>query len=115
MKRSDWCDQRGADRDGQVRRHAQDVPVYDLGATAIKLRRAPKVSPEVIDDVILGNCARRATGRTPRARPCEGGLPSRALQHAQHGLPLGHEAVAYAAQAIQLGDPRSSSPAAWTR
>jgi acetyl-CoA C-acetyltransferase len=87
----------------------KDVPVYDLGATAVKaaVERAG-VGPEAIDDVILGNCRQAGNGPNPaRSAVRKAGLPvSCPADTLNMACPSGMRAVAYAAQAIQLGDAR---------
>lgn len=85
----------------------KDTPSFDLGAVAIKeaLKRA-SLTGEQINDVILGSCRQAGNGPNPaRTASVRGGVsktvPVITLNMA---CPSGMRAIAFATQAIRLGD-----------
>jgi acetyl-CoA C-acetyltransferase len=87
----------------------KDVPVYDLGAAAIRgaVQKAG-ISADVLDEVILGHCRQAGNGPNParsaaRKADVPVSVPANSLNMA---CPSGMKAVALGAQAIQLGDSK---------
>ncbi|MBN2489920.1 MAG: acetyl-CoA C-acyltransferase [Planctomycetes bacterium] len=87
----------------------KDVPVWDLGATAIRaaLERAG-VAGDAIDDVILGSCRQAGNGPNPaRTASVKAGIPvSVPVETLNMACPSGMRAIAHASQGIRLGDYR---------
>lgn len=91
------------------------VPAHYLGQVAITaaLERA-KVDPAEVDEVVLGQILTAAAGQNPaRQAAIAAGIP---VERTAYGINQlcgsGLRAVALGFQAILLGMPRSSSPAA---
>jgi acetyl-CoA C-acetyltransferase len=87
----------------------KDVPAYDLGGTAIKtaIERAG-VSPDSIDEVVVGHCRQAGNGPNPsRTAALKGGVPANVPANTINmACPSGMKAMALATQAIQLGDSK---------
>jgi acetyl-CoA C-acetyltransferase len=85
----------------------KDVPAVDLGATVIReaLQRA-KVSPEQVDEVIMGNILQAGLGQGPaRQASIKAGVPAEVPAFTVNKLcGSGLKAVNLAIQAILLGD-----------
>jgi acetyl-CoA C-acetyltransferase len=84
-----------------------DVPAPQLGAVAVAeaLRRA-RISPDQIDEVILGNVLQAGVGQNPaRQAALKAGLPDRIAAFTVNKVcGSGLKAVMLAAQAIRAGD-----------
>lgn len=87
----------------------REIPVYDLGAVAIRaaLARAG-VAGDGIDDVIFGNCRQAGNGPNPaRTAAVRAGIPvSVPVQTINMACPSGMRCIALASQAIRLGDSK---------
>ncbi len=85
----------------------KDIPSYDLGGVAIKeaLKRA-SITGEQVDDVILGSCRQAGNGPNPaRTASVKGGVPTSVpVITLNMACPSGMRALAYATQAIRLGE-----------
>ena len=85
----------------------KDIPAYDLGAAAVKesLSRA-SLTGEQVDDVILGSCRQAGNGPNPaRTASVRGGVSSSApVITLNMACPSGMRSVAFASQAIRLGE-----------
>lgn len=85
----------------------RDIPVWDLGAAAIRgaLARV-NLTGDFIDEVILGNCRQAGNGPNPsRTAAVKGGIPITVpTQTINMACPSGMKAVALAAQSIRLGE-----------
>jgi acetyl-CoA C-acetyltransferase len=88
----------------------RDLPVYDLGATAIQaaLQRAG-VAGDGIDDVIFGNCRQAGNGPNPaRTASVRGTVPvSVPVQTINMACPSAMRSITLASQAIRLGDSQT--------
>ena len=85
------------------------TPVYDLGRVAVsELLARHELDPAQIDEVILGNCAGPAeAANVARVTSLRAGLPERVPAVTVHrNCASGMEAVAVAAERIQLGRAR---------
>lgn len=87
----------------------KDVPVYDLGAAAIRaaVTRAG-VDPEAVDEVIFGNCRQAGNGVNPaRSASRFAGLPNELPAHTVNmACPSGMKTMMLAAQAMIAGDAK---------
>ncbi len=85
----------------------KDIESYDIGGVAIKaaIERA-KISPNQIDDVILGSCRQAGNGPNPaRTAAIRGGVPSSVpVVTLNMACPSGMRSVALASQSIRLGE-----------
>jgi acetyl-CoA C-acetyltransferase len=85
----------------------KDMNAYDIGATAVKaaIERAG-ITPEQVDDVILGSCRQAGNGVNPaRTASVFGGIPKSVPAITLNmACPSGMRAIAMAAQQILLGD-----------
>lgn len=85
----------------------KDVASCDLGAVAVResVKRA-NISPDQIDDVILGSCRQAGNGPNPaRTASVRGGIPQSVPAITLNmACPSGMRAVAFASQAIRLGE-----------
>ena len=88
----------------------KDVPVFDLGAVAIRagLSRAG-IAGDGIDDVIFGNCRQAGNGPNPaRTASIRGGIPITVpVQTINMACPSGMRCITLASQAIRLGDSKT--------
>ncbi len=85
----------------------KDMPVYDLGAVAIRAAcERAGVAGDGIDDVIFGNCRQAGNGPNPaRTAAVRGGIPVNVpVQTINMACPSGMRCIAMASQAIRLGD-----------
>ncbi len=87
----------------------RDVPVWDLGATAIQtaLERSG-VDAASVDKVIFGNCRQAGNGPNPaRTAAVKGGLPiASPVMTVNMACPSGMKTVMLAARELQAGDAR---------
>jgi acetyl-CoA C-acetyltransferase len=87
----------------------KDIPVYDLGAAAIRaaVQRAG-VAGDTVDEVIYGNCRQAGNGVNPsRSASRFGGLPDSVPANTLNmACPSGMKAMMIGAQAIRLGDAK---------
>jgi acetyl-CoA C-acetyltransferase len=85
----------------------KDVPVWDLGATAIRaaLERAG-IAGDAVDDVIFGSCRQAGNGPNPaRTASVKGGIPITVpVETINMACPSGMRCIAHASQGIRLGD-----------
>ena len=85
----------------------KDIPAFDLGAAAIKeaVRRAG-ITGEQVDDVILGSCRQAGNGPNPaRTASVRGSVSSSVpVITLNMACPSGMRSVAFASQAIRLGE-----------
>jgi acetyl-CoA C-acetyltransferase len=87
----------------------REVPVYDLGATAVRAAVARAgVSPDAVDDVILGNCRQAGNGVNPaRSASRFAGLPDSVPAISLNmACPSGMKAMMMASQSLRLGEAR---------
>lgn len=88
----------------------KDIPVYDLGAVAIRaaLDRAG-MAGDGVDDVIFGHCRQAGNGPNPaRTAAVHGGIPTSVpVQTINMACPSGMRCIALASQAIRLGDSKA--------
>jgi acetyl-CoA C-acetyltransferase len=89
----------------------KDVPVFDLGATAIRaaVERAG-LSGDAIDDVVFGSCRQAGNGPNPaRTAAVRGGIPVTVpVETINMACPSGMRCIAHASQAIRLGDYKTA-------
>jgi hypothetical protein len=94
------------------------VPAPKLGAVAIKaaLARAT-VDPAAVEawSTWAASCPRAGPGPGPPGRPRRRPAPGRAVHDVNKVCGSGLETIILAARAIAVGEPRSRSPAAWSR
>lgn len=87
----------------------KDVPVYNLGAAAIRAAVAKAgISPDAVDECIYGNC-RQAGNKVNPARSASryGGLPDRVPAHSVNmACPSGMKTLILGAQALRVGDAK---------
>jgi acetyl-CoA C-acetyltransferase len=87
----------------------KDMPVYHLGATAIKaaLERA-KVDPKEVGEVILGNCRQAGNGPNPaRSASLFADVPAEVpVQTINMACPSGMKTLALGSQVLRLGEAR---------
>lgn len=85
----------------------KDIPSYDLGAVAVKeaLKRA-SLSGEQVDEAILGSCRQAGNGPNPaRTAAVKGGISeNKPVITLNMACPSAMRSVAFAAQAIRLGE-----------
>ena len=85
----------------------KDVPAYDLGAAVVKeaVKRA-SINNDQVDDVILGSCRQAGNGPNPaRTAAVKGGIPKTVpVITLNMACPSGMRALAFASQAIRLGE-----------
>ncbi|MFC1493095.1 thiolase family protein [candidate division KSB1 bacterium] len=85
----------------------KNMASFDIGAVAIReaVKRAA-IEPDQIDDVILGSCRQAGNGPNPaRTASVRGGIPMAApVITLNMACPSGMRALAFASQAIRLGD-----------
>lgn len=85
----------------------RNMDAYDIGAAAVKaaVERAG-ISPEMVEDVILGSCRQAGNGVNPaRTASVHGGIPkSIPAITLNMACPSGMRAMAMASQQIRLGD-----------
>lgn len=85
----------------------KDVASYDLGAVSInEAVKRSTLSPEQIDEVILGSCRQAGNGPNPaRTASVRGGIPeSVPVSTLNMACPSGMKALSNAAQSIRLQD-----------
>jgi len=85
----------------------KSMAAYDIGAVAVRAAwERAGVSPEDIDEAIIGNCRQAGNGPNPaRTAAVRGGLPvSCPVQTINMACPSGMKATALASQAIRLGE-----------
>lgn len=85
----------------------RNVPVYDIGATAIRAARERiGLDATGVDEVIYGSCRQAGNGPNPaRTAAVKGGLDiSVPVQTINMACPSGMISVIHAARALQLGD-----------
>lgn len=85
----------------------KNMNAYDIGAVAVRaaVERAG-ITPEIVDDVVLGSCRQAGNGVNPaRSAAVFGGIPKSVPAITLNmACPSGMRAIAMASQQIRLGD-----------
>ncbi len=85
----------------------KDTPAYDLGAVAVKSAvERPSISPDQVDEVILGSCRQAGNGPNPaRTASVRGGIPKHVpVITLNMACPSGMKALSFASQVIRAGE-----------